>query len=473
MKDVIIIGGGITGLATAFYLQEASQRDGQPIRYTLLEAGPRLGGKIVTRTDNDLIIEGGPDSFVTYKPAAIHLCRDLGIEERLIPCNSHHQTVSLLLRKRLVPLPTGMRLTVPTRIGSFIRTPLLSFRGKARMLRESWVPVRTEKGDESLADFIRRRFGAEALHTIAAPLMAGIYVADPERLSMQATFPKLLEMERTQGSLIRTMRKRQAGADHQGPLFMSLQKGLGEMIGTLQERLTGDIRTGCWVTKVQYENKEYHLSLGDGSAPLRTQALVLAVPAYTAAELLSGFAPEVAQPLKDIRYVSTATVSLVYERDKTSFGQEPQGFGFVVPKDESELLLACTWSSSKFPNRAPTGKILIRAFVGGAGKEDAVERSDEELAQAVRNELSSILAIRDAPSDTCIFRWIKGNPQYDVGHLDRIERIEQQAASVPGLYLAGSAYRGVGIPDCIQNAKDIAGKALMPKQNNAMDTHIR
>lgn len=466
----------MAGLATAYYLQKKSREAGLEFSYTLLESAPRFGGKISTDLVNDFVIEGGPDSFITQKPWATQLCRELGLSDRLIPTNDDRRSIFVLNKGKLVPFPGGYRLTVPTEFIPFVTSPLISPWGKLRMGLDLFIPPRREKGDESLADFIRRRLGNEALNKIAGPVMAGIYVADPERLSLQSTFPMFAEMEHKYGSLIKAMqvaKKKHSvhgsqssavnGRSGNQPesMFTSLKGGMTELVETLVPKLEGDLRLGCRVTALRYlapgfEVSFRHTSEGSDESEaqrLKTDAVVLAIPAYAAADMLESTAPKLAALLRQVRYVSTATVSLGYRRADLGPRQDFNGFGFMIPKTEKRTILACTWSSTKFDYRAPADGVLIRLFVGGDEQEHLVDTlSDNDLLALARAEAAATMGIRLPPLVHRIFRWPKGNPQYDVGHLDRVTSMERLAATIPGLYLTGSAFRGIGLPDCIKSA---------------------
>jgi oxygen-dependent protoporphyrinogen oxidase len=477
MPHVTIIGGGIAGLAAAYYLQKKSRESGTLFNYSLIESAPCLGGKIVTDQVGDFIIEGGPDSFITQKPWATQLCRELGLADRLIPTNDERRNIYVLSKGKLVPFPGGYRLTVPTEFVPFALSPLISPLGKLRMGLDLVIPPRREQGDESLADFIRRRLGAEALDKIAGPVMAGIYVADPERLSLLSTFPMFAEMEQKYGSLIKAMRvSKKSTVSHNasnngsgsrppvsgpfggqpsavgGPssMFTSLRGGMQELVEALAAQLQGDLRLGSRVIGLRRLSSGFEVTL-DSSRTLQTDAVVIATPAFIAASLLEPIEPRLAVLLRQIRYVSTATVSLGYRR--ADLPTDLNGFGFMVPKSENRQILACTWSSTKFDHRAPTDGALLRLFVGGDTKEHLVETlKDEELFALAQTELKAIMGITAPPVAQRVFRWPKGNAQYDVGHLDRVAEMEQLTAAIPGLYLTGSAFRGIGLPDCIKSA---------------------
>jgi len=462
---VAIVGGGIAGLATAYHLQEGARRAGLPLSYSLVESGPVLGGKIVTHEADGFVIEGGPDSFITQKPAALRLCRELGLEEQLLGTNDARRKVFVLDGGRLRPLPDGVMLVVPTRFTPFALSSLISLPGKVRMGLDLFIPPRQENGDESLADFIRRRLGQEALDKIAEPLMAGIHVADAERLSLQATFPRFIQLEQKYGSLIKGMlaqKARRAEGDRNGTgrgesLFMTLRGGLRELVEALVARLDGELCLGTGVVELARTGQGYRLRLADGRT-LGADAVVLATPAYAAADLVEPLHPALAAELRAIRYVSTATVSLGFRR--AEFEHPLDGFGFVVSARSTSRLMACTWTSTKFDARAPGEHVLLRAFVGGPRRQDLVDLPDEELLQLVGEELRQVMGVTARPVVSRIYRWPGGNPQYDVGHLARVEQLEAMAADLPGLYLTGSAYRGVGLPDCIQQGQATAEAML-------------
>ena len=460
---VTIIGGGIAGLATAFYLQEKAKEQGKDVQYTLLESSDRWGGKIATASVDGFLIEGGPDLLLTQKPAGIQLCKDLGLGERLIPTNNDRQKTFLVQKGKLVQFPADFSL-VPTKFWPFATSSLFSWPAKIRMGMDLFVPPRKEEGDESLASFIRRRLGNEALDKIGGPMLAGIHSADPEMLSLQGSFPMYAMMEKKYGSLIkaaREMRKnRPAPKPGQKPpaMFNSLVGGLGEMVDALTERLGGDLRTDVVVEKVEKSDAGYDVFV-NGEA-IRTDALVLSTPAFVAGDLVAGFAPELSEKLKAIRYVSTATISLGYDKSDVAGQHDFEGFGFLVPKSEGRRISGCTWASTKLNYRAPEDGVLLRTFVGGTGQEDLVDLSDDELVALSREEIASLMGVVAEPKVTRIFRWQKGRPQYDVGHLDRVGEMEKLAADVGGVYLTGSAYRGSGIPDCVKQALDTVDQIL-------------
>ena len=370
---------------------------------------------------------------------------------------------------RLTPVPEGVMMIIPTRFMPFVTSPLISWPGKLRMGLDLFIPGRKDDEDESLGHFIRRRLGQEALDKIAEPLMAGIHVSDPEEQSLLGTFPRYRAMEKQYGSLIRGMlaqkraarARRQPAAHPDGPAwkrsaFVSFRGGMGQLVAALEKALSGvALRTGSSVTGLQpLTDGGYRVMAGSGPAQA-FDAVVLAAPAFAAAGLVASFAPDLATGLRDIHYVSTATVSLGYR--SADWGEAFSGIGFLVPQRESRQVSACTMSSLKFEHRAPEGSLLLRCFVGGPGREEALERSDAEIIASARAELADLMGVRAEPVMARVFRWAQGNAQYDVGHLDRVRQIK--AGCPPGLYLAGSAYEGVGVPDCIHQGQQAASAA--------------
>jgi oxygen-dependent protoporphyrinogen oxidase len=466
VKHVTIIGGGITGLAAAYYLQREVESHGLPIRYTLVESDARWGGKILTEYQQSFTIEAGPDSFVVDKPEALQLCRDIGLDGELIPSNEKWKRVYVLRRGRLIAIPDGFRLTIPTAARPFLASRLFSPVGKLRMAMDLIIPPRRDASDESLASFIRRRFGNECLERLAGPLLGGIYVADPERLSVLAAFPRLREMEQKHGSLIRAARAaRDASTPAAGPrpagraMFNSLRRGMGSIAETLAEKLTGDLRLRCESSHLEWRDRRIRV-FPAGSDGWNTDAVILAIPANRAADLIDDCAPELGRELASLRFVSTAVITMAYRMEDIPSDRPLDGFGVLIPPAEKRALIAVTWTSSKFEHRAPPGYALLRAFVGGYRDEERAFAPDDLLFGMARREFRHLFGIRAEPILARIYRWPQANPQYDVGHKDRVARIESYAAALPGLYLAGGSYYGIGIPDCIRSARRAVSAVL-------------
>lgn len=461
--SVAVVGGGIAGLSAAWRLQKAG------IDYVLLEQAARLGGKIRTerialngQEEAPFIVEAGPDSFITQKPWGVALARELGLGDALIGTNERLKQTYVLHRGRPTPLPEGVLMIVPTRFKPFLFSPLISPWGKLRMGLELFIPPRRDDGDETLADFVRRRLGGEALDKIAEPLMSGIYNAEADKQSVLATFPRFRELEQNHGSLIRGMlasqrrRSQNAAVSHDKPLpfFVTFKEGVETMVTALRTRLSGALRLCTGVEAIEPIANGYRLHLSDG-ATLDAGQVILATPAFVAARLLRPLAPEAADLLDGIRYVSAGTISLAF---RSSEARNPlNGYGLVIPMSERRPINAVTLSSIKFAHRAPEGRLLLRVFFGGSRSPHSMELDDADLYATVRRELDALLGIDAEPLFHRIHRWPRSNPQYDVGHLERIAAIERGLP--PGVHLAGSAYRGVGLPDCIRQGQEAAERA--------------
>jgi oxygen-dependent protoporphyrinogen oxidase len=450
MHDAIIIGGGIAGLAAAFELR---RRGVAPL---VLEAQPRAGGVIVTEHRDGFVIDGGPDSILVQKPAAVALCRDLGVAERLVP-TLPPRTAYVLRNGRLLTLPEGSFLGLPTRLGSLLSTPLFSWPAKLRMGLELVRPVRSDLADESIGSFMRRRFGDEAVRYLAEPLLAGIHAGDVEQLSIHALFPRLVDAERRQGSVLRTLftTHRPPPASSQGA-FVSFRDGIAEIVTALVGALgTETIRYGATVTQVAGRDP-FRVTLSSGEA-MEARTVVIAAPAYAAGPMLAPVDAALAARCSEILYASSATIFFGLRRDQVR--HDLRGSGFVVPRAEGRALMAGTWVSSKWPHRAPDGQVLMRGFLGGATDPGILERSDDELAAIAFRELSATVGIDGVPGLTRVFRWHRGTPQYTVGHLARVAEIEARLQKLPGLYVTGSGYRGTGIPDCVADGRSTAAQA--------------
>jgi len=465
---VVVAGGGIAGLAAAHRLVELTRAQQRPLRVTLLEAGQRLGGSIATERTDGFVIEAGPDSFISEKPWALQLCERIGFTPRLVRTRDTDRRTFIVHHGALHPLPDGFLLLAPTQFRPLLTTRLFSWPGKLRMGMDLVLPRGPQCSDESLGSFVTRRLGREALERVAQPLVGGIYTADPDDLSLAATMPRFLEMERTSRSIIWAMwsQMRRAGSlGHatSGPrwsLFVSADTGMQSLVDALAQRLPeGVVRLGRAVTGLTASpapKQEWTLTLADGSR-LAADAVVLATPAHQSVRFVAHLNARLAEELGGIPYASSATVSLGYRNEQLP--RSLAGFGFVVPLVEGRSIVACTYSSMKYPGRAPDGHVLLRAFVGGALQPQLFEQDDATMAASVRRELSELLGITSAPLLTRIHRHAHAMPQYRVGHLDRVQRIDSALAQHPGLAVAGNAYRGVGIPDCIHSG-ELAAEAV-------------
>ena len=467
-KDIIVIGGGISGLAAAHRLTELSRAGSTAYRVTLLEASDRLGGVIATEHADNLLLELGPDSYITDKPAALRLCERLGLADRLIAPQQGGLKLYTVHRGALEPLPEGFLLMAPTRVGSVLQSPVFSWSGKLRMALEPLIPRRSRDGDESLASFVRRRLGREVLERVAQPLIGGIYASDPEALSLAATMPRFREMERSHGSVIvgsrRAQRRRAQAADETGArwsLFVSIDGGMEVLVRRIEEALgPGVARLGETVRELSWNPDTRRWRVDTGGAGFEADAVICTLPAFTAAGVLTTLDPELAGELRTIPFSSTATVNLAYRR--SDIAHPLDGYGFVVPHVEGRKIMACTLSSVKYAGRAPEDVALLRCFAGGALQPDLLDQPDETLEAQVREDLEALLGITGAPTLCRTTRYPDSMPQYNVGHLGRVARIETRLKQFPTLALAGKSYRGVGIADCIASGDAAAERVLEP-----------
>lgn len=467
-RRIAIVGGGITGLAAAHRLRELSDKAGRPVSLALFEAREQLGGSTSTTHREGFLLEGGPDSFITQKPWALQLAKRLGIDDQLIPTNPNYRRTFVVRDGQMHAVPEGFLLLAPTRILPFVTSRLFSWPGKLRMGFDLVLPRRDhgKAGDESLSSFVMRRFGREALERVAQPLVSGIYTADPANLSLRATMPRFLEMENKHGSLILAMRANQkqmsrmersdSGARYS--MFVSFRNGMSTLIDTLAGRLPeGTIHRNAPVTRIDRAGEGYHLAVG-GDRNERVDAVILASPAYADARMIRGLDGSLASDLDAIDYANSATMSLAFRADQVPHRLD--GFGFVVPAIEKRSLIAVTFSSIKFEGRAPDGWVLMRAFLAGAMHPEVYDWDDRKLEEAVLRDLRDILQVQGRPRFTHISRWPRSMPQYPVGHLDHVARIHERLNRFPGLDVAGNAFGGVGIPDCVQSGEAAAERVF-------------
>lgn len=457
MNRIVIIGGGISGLAAAHRVHELNQA----AKVTILEASDRLGGTIQTEHRDGFLLERGPDSFISEKPHAIALAKRLGLESQLIQTNEEYRRSFIVRDGRLRAVPQGFQLMVPSRMWPFITSDIFSLAGKMRMAADLFLPRRSTNGssDESLASFVRRRLGTEALARMAQPMVGGIYTADPETLSLRATLPRFLDMEQKHRSLILAM-ARQGRAQKTGTsgarysLFVSFERGMQVLVDALAAvtRINADLRVNTRAQRLTFD-REWTITT-DKDEMIKADAVCLALPAYVAATLLHETHEQLAQKLREIKYASTATINLGYRR--VAIAHPLNGFGFVVPFVEKRSLIACTFSNVKFSGRAPDDYVLLRAFAGGALQPEIFALDEPEMSKRVEADLRELLGIREDPRFIEVAKWERSMPQYEVGHLDRVNEIEKLASALPGLSLAGNAYRGAGIPDCVRSGEAAA-----------------
>jgi oxygen-dependent protoporphyrinogen oxidase len=478
LKRIVIIGGGISGLAAANRLVELSQSTRQTFQIALLEASERLGGTILTEQRDGFLLERGPDSFISEKPEAVALACRLGLESRLRQTNEAYRRSFIVRQGKLRAVPEGFQLLAPSRMWPFLTSRIFSLEGKLRMAGDLLLPrkKRNVVDDESLADFVRRRLGREALERMAQPMVGGIYTANPETLSLRATLPRFLELEQEHRSIILGMWRRGRSvspAEKQGTsgarysLFLSFDDGMSVLTDALAKKLAGypvgqdgvqvALRVNTRADKVERNvarsGSAWKVTTDWGDT-LEADAVCVALPAHQAASLLQKTNRQLVDSLKQIKYASTATVNLGYRR--SDIKHPLNGFGFVVPFIERRSVLACTFSSVKFPGRAPDDHVLLRAFVGGALQPELLELEESKLLARVRADLRALLGIEDNPLFSEVTTWLNSMPQYEVGHLERIRLIEKKLSELPGLTLCGNSYRGAGIPDCVRSGETAA-----------------
>ena len=488
---VAIIGGGIAGLAAAYELEKAREA-GAEVEYTLFEPRERLGGSLASETVNGVVLERGPDSFLSEKPSGAELCRELGLADQLTPSNDANRKTYIVVKNRLVSLPDGLMFLIPTKLVPTALSGLFSPATKIRMALELLLPPRPSGEDESVAALVKRHFGQEAVDRLADPLLSGIYGGDATQLSARTVLPKLVEMETEYGSLTRGMlaahqrmrammaaRSANGAAPGRGgemravprSIFTTLKGGLQQLVDALEAKLNPKwVRKSTAVTAMERVGSGWRIrSAGEDAI---YEAVIVASPAWAAGELLAATDAALGDELSAIPYSSSITVNLVF--DEAQLGRLPDGFGFLVPAVEGRAMLACTFVHRKFVGRTPTGKAVLRAFLGGAKNEGLLDQSDEVLVATVRRELSEILGLRvvgpHIPAEaTQVSRWRRAMAQYSVGHQERMKRVKELVASLPGLRLAGNAYDGIGIPDCIRTgrnaAKELMAEKLAPVSN--------
>lgn len=493
-RRVAIVGAGITGLAAAHRLREL---DGS-VEVTLFEGSSRAGGVMQTLSVDGYLAETGPDNFITNPATATDLCTRLGLARELISVEAGARTAYVVSRGKLERIPEGFALMAPRRAAPLLASPLLSWSGKLRLLAEPLVPPRTDDADESLGDFVRRRLGREAFERLVQPLVAGIYTADPEKLSMRAALRRFYDFERRDGSLLRGLSRESRAADAQAKpgasaqdssgarysLFVSLRGGLQTLVASLVDRLpAGTLRLSSQVTSATaYAGSDALTGSAVSAADARWRVtwreahtsrdhsesfdgLVLALPAQRCGELIAPLAPILADELRKIEYAGSAVVLAGYRREQIA--QVLDASGFVVPAIEGRRILACSFASAKYAGRAPAGHVLLRVFVGGASDPAAVELSETELRAIVTKELGELIGLRGEPDFWHVARWPRSMPQYHLGHCERVARIEALAAELPGLELAGNAFGGVGIPACIASGEAAAERLLAPAGQHA------
>ena len=458
MKRIAIIGGGVSGLSAAYVL-EKQRKKGAELNYVLFEAGSRLGGVIATERVGNFVIEAGPDSFLTEKPWATELCRELGLADQLIGSNDAQRRTYILVNGRLIQLPDGLMFMVPTNFRAAFFSPLFSWSTKVRFLSEWFYRPAADLPESTAAEFVGRHYGREMVERVADPLLSGVYGGSADELSASSVLARFAEIEARQGSLGRAMlaaRKLRSLSAEQS-LFTSLKNGMQPITDALAAQIPETARR--LNTRIESIKPEFGKWLVASSG--RTEefdGVIIAAPAYIAAQLLRSQIPEISAELEAIRYSSSITVLLAYD-DKTR-ASLPAGFGFLVPRTEGKRILACTFVHNKFPYRAPQDRALLRCFLGGSRDEEILRSPDDEITSIVRRELQEILGITHTPDLIKIFRWPHAMAQYTVGHKARVERVRKIVSSASGLALAGNAYGGIGVPDCVRSGSEAAAKML-------------
>ena len=457
MKRIAIIGGGVAGLSAAYALEQR-RRAGAEIEYTLFESSPRLGGVVLTDNVDGCLIEAGPDSFLTEKPWAADLCKQIGLGDQLIGSNDSERKTYILKKGRLIVMPDGLMFMVPTRILPTVMSPLFSTATKLRMAREWFHPAGQVNGDESVASFVERHYGPEVVDYLADPLLTGVYGGEAAQLGVRAVLPRFADMEAKHGSLGRAMiaarKKIPAGAPARA-LFTSVKHGMQQMTDALVAELNpASLSLSTEVLGIQAQDSGWIVSAGYKTD--HYDAVILALPAYVAGRLMGGVSELLASELNSIPYSSSVTVALGYGAEVRS--ALPPGFGFLVPRREGKRMMAATFVHNKFPHRVPDDKALLRCSLGGARDEAVLSLADDEILRIVRSELQAILGLTAEPLFARVYKWKASMAQYTVGHLERVKRIEQLLP--PGIFLAGNGYQGIGVPDCVRMGREAAERGV-------------
>jgi oxygen-dependent protoporphyrinogen oxidase len=463
MKQVAIIGGGISGLTAAFHLEKARAL-GADLRYTVFETGQRLGGSMYSDRVEECLVEAGPDSFLTEKPWALTLCKELGIDDQLIGSNDAQRKTYIVVNHRLIAMPDGLMFMVPTKLVPTALSPLFSWGTKVRMAQELLHPPRPMENDETVGELVERHFGAEVVDRLADPLLSGVYGGDANKLSARAVLPRFVEMEEKYGSLSKAMlaahnkMRAMAGKQPPRPLFSSLKDGMQQMVDSIAARLDGSaIRLRTRVRGIYPKGDRWRLAIDMGDDEV-FDAVIVATPANVAGALLEAVDRDMADDLLGVTYSSSVTVTLGYHMDQLK--HLPPGFGFLVPRSEGRRMLACTFVHNKFPHRAPADKGILRCFLGGARDEAVLNLTDDEIVDTVRKELTQLVKLEARPMFERVYRWRGAMAQYESGHIARIARIEKRLKDIPGLEVAGNAYHGIGVPDCIREGMNAANAVV-------------
>ncbi|MEI5906466.1 protoporphyrinogen oxidase [Bacillus spongiae] len=462
-QKVVIIGGGITGLTAAYYLQKEAREKQIAIEVVLVEASHRLGGKIQTVTQDGFVIERGPDSFLERKSSAAKLATEVGMEKELVN-NSTGQSY-VLVNNKLHPMPSGSVMGIPTEIGPFVTTGLFSLMGKARAAGDFVLPRSKVEGDQSVGEFFRRRLGNEVVENLIEPLLSGIYAGDIDQLSLMSTFPQFIQMEQKYRSLVLGMKKgmpKKPKTPKKG-MFLTLKTGLQSFVDAIEGHLENEtVLKGVRVENIQYHHKKYELYLNNGNK-LEANNIIVATPHHVLPSMFASY--RMFEPLKDMPSTSVATVAMAFP--KAALEKNIDGTGFVVSRNSDYSITACTWTHKKWPHSTPEGQVLLRCYVGRAGDEAVVDLSDAEIEQIVLDDLQKTMNISMKPDFTIVSRWKDSMPQYTVGHKERMDKLKAEVSEkLPGVFLAGSSFNGLGIPDCIDQGIDVVEQVLQRIQSS-------
>jgi oxygen-dependent protoporphyrinogen oxidase len=472
MRRIVIIGGGVAGLGAAYKIRRAAD-EGHDVGFILVEKDDRLGGKILTERRDGFIIDAGCDSFLTMKTAVHRIARIAGIEDHKMPTDDSRKRTMILKKGRLYEMPDGVMQFAPTKFWPFATTGLFSWPGKLRAGMDLFVPKKRvpegELNDETLEHFILRRMGREILDRLAEPLVGGVHASDPAVMSLAATFPNLLQMEQDHGSMImgflaqrrkvEEIRKKYP-PDPKNPrtVFTSFRKGFQQLTDTMADRAgREDMRTGAKVLRLERSGDGWRVFLSDGDV-LEAAAVVVATEGWAASALLSNVDEQLGADIGGIQHSSSATVSLAWDTDDLGFDLD--AFGLLCPLVEGRSMMAASYSSTKWPGRAPEGSTVMRGFVGGPHNQAIMENDDDALVDIVLREFRDIFGLRRDPLFARVGRWTNGMPQYTLGHLDRVGRIERRVAAIAGIGVGGGSYRGVGVPNCIESGEAAARKVM-------------
>jgi oxygen-dependent protoporphyrinogen oxidase len=459
---LMVIGGGITGLTAAYYLQKQLKQDGRSAHISVVEQSRAFGGKIHTLERDGFVIEKGPDSFLARKRPIIDLTRELGLLDELRAQNPKAKKTYILHRGKLHRMPPGLVLGIPTEMTPFMKTGLISPIGKARAMLDFLLPKRQESTDESLGYFLERRLGKEVLENIAEPLLAGIYAGDTHALSLQATFPQFQKMEKNRRSLILGMMTNKKNAQTEKPdvpaavqnsMFLTYRKGLQTLVNALVQALDGAaLRTGESVKSLSRKGDQTEVVFEDGHSEI-VDGVIVTAPTYQAAKFFAHL--PASEQLSKINYVSVANVIMAFDLKDIPITMD--GSGFLIPRKEARTITACTWTSAKWLHTAPDGKMLLRCYVGRSGEEDWIHFDDQELVRKVRKDVAELMGIHAEPLFYEITRMPRSMPQYPVGHLSIVAEFRRELAeAMPGVYVTGAGFHGVGLPDCIRQGKEAA-----------------